>query len=52
MSRTTEAIERVGREMDRIAAATPPGPWREPIKRPAPTEEQMNALLERLWAGR
>ncbi len=51
MSRTTEAMEQIGAEMDAAVAAMKDDPWREPVKRD-PTEEEFNALLQQLWGGR
>jgi len=53
-SRTASALALIGANMDRIAAETPLGPWREPITRAYETPDQIKMrildLIDRLNA--
>lgn len=53
-SRTAAALAAIGADMDRIAAETPLGPWREPIKRTYETPDEIKLrildLIDRLNA--
>ena len=53
-SKTADTLAAIGADMDRIAAATPLGPWREPITRNHPTPDQIKLrilhLIDRLNA--
>ena len=52
--KTAAALAAIGADMDRIAAATPLGPWREPVTRTYETPEQIKIrildLIDRLNA--
>jgi hypothetical protein len=53
-SRTAAVLAAIGADMDRIAAETPLGPWREPITRTYETPDQTKMrildLIDRLNA--
>ena len=53
-SKTAAALAAIGADMDRIAAATPLGPWREPVIRRYETPDQIKMgildLIDRLNA--
>jgi len=53
-SKTLAALAEIGADMDRIAAATPLGPWREPVTPPYETSDQIRLrilnLIDRLNA--
>jgi hypothetical protein len=53
-SRSAAALAAIGAGMDRIAAETPLGPWREPISRTYETPDQIKMrildLIDRLNA--
>ena len=54
VSKTAAALAVIGAHMDRVAAATPLGPWREPVIRRHETPDQIKAriltLIDRLNA--
>jgi len=53
-SKTAAVLAAIGADMDRIAAATPLGPWREPVTRRQETPDQIKMrilnLIDRLNA--
>ena len=53
-SKTAAALAAIGADMDRIAAATPLGPWREPVTRNYATPDEIKLrilhLIDRLNA--
>ena len=53
-SKTAGTLAAIGADVDRIAAATPLGPWREPVTRNYPTPDQIKLrildLIDRLNA--
>jgi hypothetical protein len=52
--KTAAVLAAIGADMDRIAAATPLGPWREPVTRKYATPEEIEMrilnLIDRLNA--
>jgi hypothetical protein len=53
-SKTARVLAAIGADMDRLAAATPAGPWREPVTPVYETPDQVRSrildLIERLNA--
>jgi hypothetical protein len=48
ISKTAAALAAIGTHMDMVAAATPLGPWREPVIRCRETPDQIKARILRL----
>jgi len=46
--KTAATLAAIGADMDRIAAATPLGPWREPVTRNYATPEEMKLRILKL----
>jgi hypothetical protein len=47
-SKTAVTLAAIGADMDRIAAATPLGPWREPATRNYATPDEMKLRILKL----